>query len=150
MLKLHELPGDAGKKQQTKRLGRGHGTGQGKTAGKGHKGKQARSGSGKGAAFEGGQMPLIRRIPKFGFSNERFQIKREAVGLSTLDKAFEDGATVDVAALHEAGLIAKQTAQVKVIVQGTLAKKLTVKLNGFSANAAKAIEAAGGTAEVVA
>jgi large subunit ribosomal protein L15 len=148
MLKLHELPGDPGKKQKTKRLGRGEGSGQGKTSGKGHKGKQARSGSGKGAYFEGGQMPLIRRLPKFGFSRDRFAIKKGEVSLRELNK-FDDGATVDFAALVLKGFISKNTEYVKVLATGELTKKLTVKLHGFSAKAKQAIEAVGGSCETV-
>lgn len=149
MLKLHELPGDPGKKQKTKRLGRGESSGQGKTSGHGHKGKQARSGSGKGAYFEGGQMPMIRRMPKFGFSNVRNQLRREAVTLEQLNKNFDDGAAVDFAALVAMKLVSKNTEYVKVLATGELAKKLSVKLNGFSAKAKQAIEAAGGTCETV-
>lgn len=148
MLKLHELPGDPGKTQKKKRIGRGEGSGQGKTSGKGHKGKQARSGSGKGVYFEGGQMPMIRRIPKFGFSNERFAIKKGEVTLEHLNK-FDDGATVDFAALVGKKLISKNTDYVKVLATGTLSKKLTVKLHGFSAKAKEAIETAGGSCETV-
>ena len=137
------------KKQKTKRLGRGEGSGQGKTSGKGHKGKQARSGSGKGAYFEGGQMPMIRRLPKFGFSNERNKIAKAAVTLEHLESKFEDGATVDFDALAGLRLISKNSEYVKVIATGTLSKKLTVKLHGFSAKAKEAIEAAGGSCETV-
>lgn len=149
MLKLHELPGDAGARQTRKRLGRGEGSGQGCTAGKGHKGQQARAGSGKGAAFEGGQMPYIRRVPKFGFSNQRFAPKKAEVTLSQLEKNFEDGAEVTVEALVSAKLVSKQAERIKVIATGELKKKLTVKVQGFSAKAKEAIEQAGGSAEVV-
>ena len=148
MLKLHELIGDPGKTQKKKRVGRGEGSGQGKTAGKGHKGKQARSGSGKGSSFEGGQMPMIRRLPKFGFSNARFRVARGEVSLAQLNK-FEDGATVDFAALRQKGLVPKQVEYVKVLATGELTRKLTVKLNGFSAKAREAIEGAGGICETV-
>lgn len=148
MLKLHELPGDPGKKQKTKRLGRGESSGQGKTSGKGHKGKQARSGSGKGAYFEGGQMPMIRRLPKFGFSNVRFAKQKEAVTLEHLNK-FDEGALVDFDALVGKHFISKNTDYVKVLATGKLAKKLTVRLHGFSAKAKEAIEAAGGSCETV-
>ena len=148
MLKLHELPGDPGKKQNTKRLGRGEGSGQGKTSGHGHKGKQARSGSGKGAYFEGGQMPMIRRIPKFGFSNQRFQIRKAEVTLEQLEK-FDDGATIDFAALVARRLISKNIDYVKVLATGELTKKFTVKLHGFSAKAKQVIESVGGTCEMV-
>ena len=148
MLKLHTLPADPGKTQTTKRLGRGEGSGQGKTSGHGHKGKQARSGSGKGAYFEGGQMPMIRRLPKFGFSNVRNQILRAEVTLEQLNN-FDEGSTIDFAALVAKKLISKNTQYVKVLATGELAKKITVKLHGFSAKAKEVIEAAGGTCETV-
>jgi large subunit ribosomal protein L15 len=148
-LGLHNLRPNPGSTKATKRLGRGKGTGQGKTAGKGHKGKQARSGSGKGAGFEGGQMPLIRRLPKFGFSNERNKIAKAAVTLEHLENKFDDGATVDFEALVGKKLISKNTEYVKVLATGTLSKKLTVKIHGFSAKAKEAIEAAGGSCETV-
>ncbi|MCB2155403.1 50S ribosomal protein L15 [bacterium] len=146
-MKLHELPGDPGMKQKKKRLGRGEGSGRGKTAGKGHKGKQARSGSGKGPYFEGGQMPLIRRIPKFGFSNP-FRVEYEAVNVAALEKKFEAGATVDRAALEAAKLV-RTSKPVKVLGNGEISKALTIKANAFSKSAAEKIAAAGGTAEVV-
>jgi len=148
MLKLHELIADPGKTQKKKRVGRGEGSGWGKTSGQGHKGKQARSGSGKGSSFEGGQMPMIRRLPKFGFSNARFRVARGEVTLTHLNK-FEDGTTVDFAALRQKGLIPKQVDYVKVLATGALTRKLTVKLNGFSAKAREAIEGAGGSCETV-
>ena len=149
MLKLHTLPGDPGKTQKRKRIGRGEGSGHGKTSGHGHKGKQARSGSGKGAYFEGGQMPMIRRIPKFGFSNVRNRVLRGEVTLEQLERKFEDGAVVDFAAVAEKKLVSINTQYVKVLATGSLAKKLNVKLHGFSAKAKEAIEAAGGTCETV-
>jgi large subunit ribosomal protein L15 len=149
MFKLHDLPGDPGKKQQRKRVGRGEGSGQGGTSGKGHKGKDARSGAGKGAGFEGGQMPLIRRIPKFGFSNDNFRDKRAAVTLGQLENKFEAGAVVDLEALRKARLIALQTEYVKIIATGALTKKLIVHAHGYSAQARVAIEAAGGQCETV-
>jgi large subunit ribosomal protein L15 len=149
MLKLDTLAGDPGKKQKRKRVGRGEGSGQGCTAGKGHKGQQARSGGGhKGAAFEGGQMPLVRRLPKFGFNNTRFRLNRAEVTLRQLNR-FEDGATVDRAALHAARLISKKTEHVKLIATGTLERKLTVRVNACSAKARQAVEAAGGQCETV-
>jgi large subunit ribosomal protein L15 len=149
MLKLHNLPGDPGKKQRRKRVGRGEGSGQGGTSGKGHKGEQARSGGGhRTAAFEGGQMPIIRRLPKFGFSNTRFRLVRAEVTLRHLNR-FEDGATVDIEALRLVRLVPKKAETVKLIATGTLERKLTVRLNGFSANARQAVEAAGGKCETV-
>ena len=144
MLKLHELEADRGAGQKPRRVGRGEGSGQGCTCGKGHKGQQSRAGSGKGAAFEGGTMPYIRRVPKFGFSNASFRLKRAQVTLEQLDK-FEDGATVDCAALLKRRLISKQTQYVKVLATGQVTKKLTVRLHGFSAAARQAIETAGGS-----
>jgi large subunit ribosomal protein L15 len=149
MLKLHELAGDPGKTQKKRRVGRGEGSGWGRTAGKGNKGQQSRSGGGhKGAGFEGGQMPLIRRLPKFGFSNIRFRAKKVELTLGQLNH-FEEGATVDFAALVAKGLIPKQTEHVKVLATGELKRKLTVRLNGFTAKAREAIQAAGGTCETV-
>ena len=148
-LKLHELPADPGKAQKTKRLGRGEGSGRGKTAGKGHKGRQARSGHSKGAAFEGGQMPLIRRLPKFGFSTAKFRAKRAEVTLGQLEKHFAAGATVDAEALAQARLISRQAENIKILATGKLAKALTVRVSGFSAGARAAIEAAGGSCEQV-
>lgn len=149
-VKIHDLPGDPGKTQKKTRVGRGEGSGQGKTAGKGHKGVQARSGRAKGGAFEGGQTPLVRRIPKFGFKNTAFREPRAEVTLRQLEAKFEAGATVDPEVLHKAGLIRKSVTRIKVIGGGTLSKKLTVKSHGFSAGAKAAIESAGGTCEVLA
>lgn len=149
-IKIHELPRDPGKKQKKSRVGRGEGSGHGKTSGKGHKGQQARSGRAKGGTFEGGQTPLVRRIPKFGFKNTAFRIPRGEVTTRQLESHFEAGAVVDPASLHQAGLIKKSVERVKVIVGGPLNKKLTVKCHGFSAGAKSAIEAAGGTCEVLA
>lgn len=147
MLKLNELIADPGRQQTTKRLGRGEGSGQGKTSGHGHKGKQARSGSGKGPGFEGGQMPLMRRLPKFGFTNTRFRAHRAEVNLGQLESKFEAGATVDMEALRAAGLIPKKTERIRVLVGGSFSKTLNVKASGFSAGARQAIEAAGGRCE---
>ncbi len=148
MLKMHELPGDPGRKQQPKRVGRGEGSGQGKTAGKGHKGQQARSGSGKGPAFEGGQMRLIRRLPKFGFNNDRFRVRRDEVDLRDLN-GFEDGATVDHEAMLAAGIVSRQARRIKVLANGKLEKKLTVRAHGFSSAARAALAAAGGRCEEI-
>ena len=147
-LKLHELPGDKGNKQHKKRVGRGEGSGWGRTSGKGNKGVQARSGRAKGGSFEGGQMPLVRRLPKFGFSNVSFAIPKAAITLRQLNK-FEDGATVDLAALHQAGLINNSVKKVKIICKGMLERKLTIRLHGFSAGAQTAIETRGGKWEIV-
>lgn len=147
-LKIHELPGDPGRRGRRKRIGRGEGSGRGKTAGKGHKGVNARSGSPKGGTFEGGQMPLTRRIPKFGFTNETFRISREAVTLRQLN-IFEDGAVIDLDALVKARLVQKHVKQVKLICKGELERKLQLKLHGFSAGAKTAVEARGGSWEIV-
>ncbi|NUP89158.1 MAG: 50S ribosomal protein L15, partial [Candidatus Sumerlaeia bacterium] len=143
-MRLHELPGDPTLRKKTKRLGRGHGSGRGKTAGKGHKGLQARSGGHRRmAGFEGGQMPLQRRLPKRGFSNVAFGNPHQAVNLASLN-VFGDGAKVDLAALRGRGL-ARRKLPVKILAKGTLtAKSLTVEAQAFSASARQAIEAAGG------
>lgn len=147
-IKIHELPADPGKRQKRKRVGRGEGSGLGRQSGKGNKGAQARSGGAKGGTFEGGQTSLMRRVPKYGFSNERFRVERGEVRLSDLDK-FEDGSTVDLEALYQAGIVQRKVKEVKVIRTGELTRKLTVKANGFTAGARQAIEAAGGTCEVI-
>ena len=146
-MKLHELAPAPGSVRDVKRIGRGHGSGNGKTAGKGHKGQKARAGHGMRPGFEGGQMPLQRRVPKRGFNNI-FAEEWLAVNLSALEK-FEDGSTVDAAALKANGIIKKADLPVKVLGNGKLTKKLTVKLNAFSASAADKINAAGGKAEVI-
>lgn len=146
-MKLHELSPVEGSKKSAKRIGRGHGSGQGKTAGKGHKGQKARAGKGMRVGFEGGQMPLQRRIPKRGFNNI-FAKNIVTVNVGTLNK-FEDGAVVDIAALIEAGVVKNTFDGVKVLSNGNLTKKLTVKVTAFSEAAKAKIEAAGGKAEVV-
>ena len=146
-MKLNELSPAPGSVRESKRIGRGHGSGQGKTAGKGHKGQKARSGHGMRPGFEGGQMPLQRRIPKRGFHNI-FAAKAVAVNVGSL-KVFEDGAVVDAAALKEAGIVNDIRNGVKILGNGTLDKKLTVKVAAFSASAKEKIEKAGGKAEVV-
>ena len=146
-MKLHELSPVEGSKKEVKRIGRGHGSGWGKTAGKGHKGQKARSGKGMRVGFEGGQMPLQRRIPKRGFNNI-FAKKVVAINVGTLNK-FEDGAVVDIAALTEKGIVKNSFDSVKILSNGTITKKLTVKANAFSEGAKAKIEAAGGKIEVV-
>ena len=146
-MKLHELSPAFGSVKEAKRIGRGHGSGNGKTAGKGHKGQKARAGHGMSAGFEGGQMPLQRRVPKRGFNNI-FAEEVIAINVSALE-IFEDGAVVDVAALVEKGILKKSFYPVKVLGKGELTKKLTVKLNAFSASAAEKIVAAGGKTEVI-
>ncbi len=146
-MKLHELSPAFGSTKEAKRIGRGHGSGNGKTAGKGHKGQKARAGHGMSAGFEGGQMPLQRRVPKRGFNNI-FAEEVIAINISTLE-VFEDGAVVDAAALADKGIVKKASYPVKVLGKGELTKKLTVKLNAFSASAAEKIAAAGGKTEVI-
>ena len=147
-MKLHELSPAPGSTSERKRIGRGPASGQGKTAGKGHKGQKARAGRGMRAGFEGGQMPLQRRIPKRGFVNI-FAKESAIVNLSAIDEKFADGAVVDVEALIEAGLVKKALDGVKVLGNGEISKKLTVKANAFSESAKAKIEAAGGKAEVI-
>ena len=146
-MNLHELSPAPGSTQVGKRKGRGPGTGNGKTAGRGHKGQKARSGGGVRIGFEGGQMPLARRLPKRGFNNI-FAKEIVSINVGTLNK-FEDGASVDAAALIEAGILKKDCDGVKILSNGTLTKKLTVKATAFSAAAKEKIEAAGGKAEVI-
>ena len=146
-MKLHELSPVAGSTFVGKRKGRGIGTGNGKTAGRGHKGLYARSGGKVRAGFEGGQMPLVRRIPKRGFNNV-FAKPLTAINLTVLNR-FEDGAVVDAAALIEAGVISACPYGLKVLANGTLTKKITVKAAAFSESAKEKIEQAGGQAEVV-
>ena len=146
-MKLHELAPAIGSTKESKRIGRGHGSGNGKTAGKGHKGQKARAGHGMRIGFEGGQMPLHRRVPKRGFNNI-FAEEVIAINVAALE-VFEDGATVDAAALLEKGIIKKANKAIKVLGNGKLTKKLTVNLNAFSAAAAEKINAVGGKAEVI-
>lgn len=146
-MKIHELSPALGSKKESKRIGRGHGSGHGKTSGKGHKGQNARSGGGVRPGFEGGQMPLQRRVPKRGFNNI-FAKKIIAINLASLN-VFEDGSVVDAAALIDAGIVKKNFDGVKVLANGKLTKKLTVKLNAFSESAQQKIEEAGGKAEVI-
>ena len=146
-MKLHELHPAEGSTTAQKRLGRGTGSGLGKTSGKGHKGAKARSGGGKRPGFEGGQMPLYRRVPKRGFNNV-FGTEYATVNVERLE-AFEDGAVVDAAALLEKKIIRKELDGVKILGVGELTKKLTVKAAKFSATAKEKIEAVGGKAEVI-
>ncbi len=147
-MKLHELAPAAGSNRAPKRVGRGPASGQGKTAGKGHKGQKARAGAGPRPGFEGGQMPLQRRVPKRGFNNI-FAKEIATVNVSAINDSFEDGDVVDIDALISAGLIKKQLDGVKVLGNGEITKKLTIKVNAFSAGAKEKIEAAGGKAEVL-
>ena len=146
-MKLNELSPAMGSTHVGKRKGRGHATGNGKTAGRGHKGQKARSGGGVRVGFEGGQMPLARRIPKRGFNNI-FAKPLDTVNVNDLE-AFENGATVDRQALLDAGLLGSCRYGFKVLGYGELTRKLNVKANAFSESAKAKIEAAGGKAEVV-
>ena len=147
-MKLNELRPAEGSAKAAWRKGRGAGSGNGKTAGKGHKGQNARSGGGVRPGFEGGQLPLYRKLPKRGFNNYRFGKQYAIVNVASLNK-FEDGAEVDVAALLAAGVISKALDGIKVLGEGELTKKLTVKAAVFSASAKEKIEAVGGKTEVV-
>ncbi len=156
-MKLHELSPAAGSTKERKRIGRGAASGQGKTAGKGHKGQKARAGRGMRAGFEGGQMPLQRRIPKRGFNNI-FAKKIASVNVSELERVFDNGAVVDAAALIEKGLVKGSFDGIKILGNGELTKKLTVKLisygdaektKPYSESALAKIEAAGGKVEVI-
>ncbi|XOQ43373.1 MAG: 50S ribosomal protein L15 [Clostridium sp.] len=146
-MKLHDLTSVPGARKEPKRVGRGIGSGQGKTAGKGHKGQKARSGGSIRPGFEGGQMPLQRRIPKRGFTNI-FAKNIQVVNVGTLNK-FEDGATVDAKALIDAGIVKARCDGIKILGNGKLDKKLNVKVSAFSESARQKIEAAGGKAEVI-
>ena len=146
-MKLHELSPAEGSVKEGFRKGRGAGSGNGKTAGKGHKGQNARSGGGVKPGFEGGQLPLYRRLPKRGFHNKFATIYTE-VNVEKLN-GFEDGAVVDMAALMAAGIVRKANDGLKILGRGEITKKLTVRANVFSASAKEKIEAVGGTAEEV-
>ena len=146
-MKLHELQPAIGSTKAPKRLGRGIGSGIGKTSGKGHKGAKARSGGGKRPGFEGGQMPLTMRLPKKGFTN-RWAKEYETINIDVLN-VFEDGAVVGPVELLEYGIINKVLDGIKILGDGELTKKLTVQANKFTATAKEKIEAAGGSCEVI-
>ena len=146
-MKLHELSPAPGSVRDVKRIGRGHGSGNGKTAGKGHKGQKARAGRGIRAGFEGGQMPLHRRIPKRGFNNI-FATPYTTINVAILNR-FEDGTVVNTEALLNAGIIKKAPYGVKILGNGKIEKSLTVQVAAFSESAKAKIEAAGGKAEVI-
>ncbi len=148
-MRLHDLKPRPGAKHRRKRLGQGESSGRGKTAGRGGKGQTARSGSSIRIGFEGGQMPLIRRIPKRGFNNSRHGTTYLPVNLESLN-AFEDGARVDIAALKSIGLANGKADGIKILGTGEVTKKLTVSAHAFSASAKAKIEAKGGTCEVIA
>lgn len=146
-MKLHELKHTEGARRDKKRIGRGTGSGNGKTAGKGHKGQNSRAGGGVRPGFEGGQLPLFQRLPKRGFTN----INRKEYAIINLDQLnrFEDGTVVTPELLLETGLVSKLQSGVKVLANGNLEKKLSVKVNKVSKAAQEKIEAAGGTVEVI-
>ena len=147
-MKLHELTPAEGSTKVAKRIGRGHGSGNGKTAGKGHKGQKARSGGSIRPGFEGGQMPLQRRVPKRGFNNI-FAAKAAIVNLGDIDARFEAGAVVDAQALMDCGLVKDCKNGVKVLGNGEMTKSLTIQAKSFSKSAQDRIEGAGGKAEVI-
>ncbi|MGI2329622.1 50S ribosomal protein L15 [Planococcus sp. YIM B11945] len=146
-MKLHELKPAEGSRSSRKRIGRGIGSGTGKTSGKGHKGQNARSGGGVRPGFEGGQNPLFRRLPKRGFTN----INRKDYAVVNLDvlNRFEEGTEITPALLLETGVVSNERSGIKILGNGSLEKKLTVKAHKFSGSAKEAIEAAGGQTEVV-
>jgi large subunit ribosomal protein L15 len=146
-MKLHELTYTEGARKDSKRLGRGQGSGQGKTAGKGHKGQNARSGGGVALGFEGGQTPIFRRIPKRGFTNIH-RVEYAIVNVEQLNR-FENGVEVSPELLIETGIVKKEYNGIKILGVGTLEKKLTVKAHKFSKSAVTLIEQAGGKVEVI-
>lgn len=147
-MKLHELKYNDGAKKDIKRLGRGSSSGTGKTSGKGQKGQNARSGGGVRVGFEGGQLPLYRRLPKRGFSNAMFKKVYAVINISDLNR-FEDDTLITPELLKEMGIIKNQLSGIKVLGNGNLEKRLTVKANCFSKSAIKKIEAKGGKVEVI-
>ena len=147
-MKLHELEKNIGAKQKRKIVGRGPGSGLGKTSGKGHKGQNARSGGGVRPTFEGGQLPLYRRLPKRGFSNYDFKTRYAIINVSDLNM-FEDGTVVTPALLKEIGFVKKQFDGIKVLGNGTLTKKITIQANKFSKTAIEKIEESGSKIEVI-
>ena len=147
-MKLNNITPTEGAFKERKRVGRGTGSGLGKTSGKGHKGQNARSGGGVRVGFEGGQLPLFRRLPKRGFSNAKFKIRYAVINLSDLEK-FAEGTEVTPTLLKEMGVVKNSLDGIKVLGNGKLTKKLNVKANKFSETAKKEIEALGGTTEVI-
>jgi large subunit ribosomal protein L15 len=146
---LEQITKKAGRRKRRRRVGRGRSSGLGKTCGRGHKGCHSRSGGGPRPLTEGGQMPLFRRLPKRGFSNDRFATSWEVVNLADLERRFETGANVSLETLQKTRLVRGRDPLVKVLAKGKLAKRLTVAAHAFSAAARQAIEAAGGTVTVV-
>ena len=147
-MKLHELKPNEGSVQTRNRVGRGPGSGLGKTSGKGHKGQNARSGGGVRPGFEGGQLPLFRRLPKRGFNNYEFRTEYAIVNVGDLND-FKDGSVIELSNLKESGLVKKEKDGIKILGNGELTKKLTVKANKFSSTARVKIENAGGKIEVI-
>jgi large subunit ribosomal protein L15 len=143
-MQLNQVRPARGATKKRKRVGRGPGSGHGGTATKGHKGHQARAGGGKGKGFEGGQMPLTRRIPKFGFRNP-FRVEYQVVNVGLLEERFDAGSTVDAATLYEHGVLKHKDAPVKLLGAGNLTKKLQIALDAASASARQKVETAGGT-----
>lgn len=148
-MNLHDLSPAPGSKRKAKRLGMGIGSGTGKTAGKGHKGQKARAGRSVAPYFEGGQMPLSRRIPKRGFSNFRHATNYQTVNIKDIEERFDAGATVTFEELYKRRLVDNSTKPVKILGDGEITKGITVKANAFSASAKAKIEAAGGKTEVI-
>jgi large subunit ribosomal protein L15 len=147
-MRLHTLSPNPGAKHRRKRLGQGESSGKGKTSGKGHKGQKARSGGSVRLGFEGGQMPIFRRLPKRGFNNAAFKNVFGIVNLDDLERKFADGASVNEAALRESGLIRGKIDGVKVLGRGELSKKLTLEVDLITASAREKIEKAGGTISI--
>ncbi len=147
-MKLHELQVNPGAKQTKKRVGRGPGSGLGKTSGKGHKGQNARSGGGVRPVFEGGQLPLYRRLPKRGFSNAMFKTRYAVINVEDLNR-FDEGTTVTPALLKEVGMVKQQLDGIKVLGSGKLEKKLTIQAHKFSRSAMEKINESGSKAEVI-
>ena len=146
----NEITAIAGADKKRNRVGRGRGSGNGKTAGRGHKGAGSRAGNSTHLAYEGGQMPLFRRLPKRGFSNAKFAVRYEIVNVSQLERVFSDGATVSADELIGAGLVNSRKSRIKILGDGELTKKLTVSAHKFSKSAEQKISGCGGTAQVVA
>lgn len=148
-MRIHDLRAPMGAKKKPKRVGRGKGSGHGGTATRGHKGQKARAGGNISPRFEGGQMPLVRRIPKRGFNNARFAREYQYVNIVTLDEKFGENETVTPEQMYQAGIIEDLQTPVKILAKGDITKPLTVKAHKFSANAKSKIESAGGKAEVI-